>query len=223
MLKRLVLRFGGAALILAFVAIVMSFFVTVTHEDAVYYLERKSAIRLSNPRPGALYAVDDQHIFGNYLCEFETKDGDLIGTEASPRYYEFYNQAGMLLPSLAALNTTLVGGGEDSQDWGENGAFYRKWQVLEVTFIGSHRPIKENCQENVTQALNNGKKVCSIDAVMIRHNDGAPYAVKFDNFCLVRCAEDGTPCHPEEFPQLDDVAWTTRLKRQLDLITGGPI
>ncbi len=136
MLKQLVLRFGGAMLILACVAVVMSFFVTVTHEDAVYYLDRKSAIQLLNPRPAALYAVDEQRIFGNYLCEYEIEDGDIL-VEESPRYYEFYNQAGLLLPSLAALNTILVGGGENAQDWSVNGAFYRQWQVRDFTFISS--------------------------------------------------------------------------------------
>jgi len=221
MLKQLILRFGGAALILACVAVIMSFFVTVTHEDAVYYLDRKSAIQLLNPKPAALYAVDEQRIFGNYLCEYQIEDGDIF--EESPRYYEFYNQAGMLLPSLAAFNTILVGGGENAQDWSGNGAFYRQWQVRDFTFISSQRPIKKNCARNVTQAIDSGKKVCSLDAVMIRHDDGAAYAVKFNSFCLVKCAEDSTSCHPEEFPPLDDVAWTTRLKHQLDLITGGPI
>jgi hypothetical protein len=218
----LILRFGGATLILACVAVVMSFFVTVTHEDAVYYLDRKSAIRLSNPRPGALYAVDGQQIFGDYLCEFEAENGDIIGAEASPRYYEFYNQAGELLPALAALNRILVDNDKSLQHQGENRTSYRKWQVRELTFINSLRPIKKSCELNVIRALDQGKRVCGINAVMIRHDDEAPYAVKFNNSCLIKCAENGAPCHPEGFPHLNDAAWTTRLKHQLDLITGGP-
>ena len=68
----LVLMSGRATLILVFVAVVTSFFVTVTHEDVLHYIGRKNAILLSNPEPGALYAVDDQQIFGNYLCGCET-------------------------------------------------------------------------------------------------------------------------------------------------------
>ncbi|GGO83321.1 hypothetical protein GCM10011348_26810 [Marinobacterium nitratireducens] len=219
--RSLILKFGGAVLILAMIAVIASFFVTVTHEDAVHYLGRTSASQLSTLHPGALYAVDDHRILGSYLCEYAVEEGDII--EAPPRHYEFYNQAGVMLPFLAALNTSLWGGTETSQDWGESEAFYRKWEVREVSFISSRRPVKKICEQRVVQALNSGKKVCSVNSVINRLGDNAPYAVQFDNFCLIKCnSDDSTVCRPAEFPQLDDIAWTTRMKGRLDLITQSP-
>lgn len=218
----LFLKFGGAALIMIIIAVLASFLVTVTHEDAVYYLERKSAIKLTNPKPGALYAVNERRILGSYLCELEVENDDVVRAE-SPRRYAFYNQAGILLPALTELNTGLVAEDKNLQDLSADGAFHRRWYVREDVLTGSGRAIKKNCEKEVLQAIDNGKKVCRVDAVMIRHGDGAPYAVKFNNHCIVKCPEEKTGCSQrEEFPQLDDVAWTTRLKHELDLISGGP-
>lgn len=193
------------ALMAIFTAVVVSFICTLSHKDVLYYLKRTNANPLSNVKPGALYAIDDNRVHGSYLCEFEVREGDV--EETGPQSLEFYNQVGKLLPMLASL-----GGFEVA-----NNAFTRTWYYKELTFTNDRRPIKSACESFVKQAMESGKKVCPINAVMLRPKDGTIYAVKFHDQCLTpNCADCSSVDRPSH---LIDAHWTTRLKGLLGVIT----
>lgn len=210
---------GGLALVVVVLSIVVSFFVTVTYQDAILKTKRISVLELTDPSPGKLFEIVDGEIKGRPLCNLVLTDDDLRGRDKT-HIYNFFNVTSRIVPFIASINSVFLKHKKPESQVPNTTPFERVWIAKEL-YVQSFDNIEMNpdCTQDVRNALNSGAKVCTIDrAIVSADANQTVYAIGFKDKCLIMCPENRNNCQSDKFDILVDVKWTTKVKDWLDLI-----
>lgn len=210
---------GGITLVVVILSIVVSFFVTVTYQDAVLKTEHISARKLTDPRPGKLFEIVDGKILGRPLCNLVLTDSDISGRDKIYRY-KFSNVIGRVVAFIVNINSAVSERKKPEVQPSNTALFERVWVAQEIYVQSfSQKQIDPACERDVFTALESGAKVCTVERAIVSTDTTNVFAVGFKKMCLVTaCQEKNNNCQINNFDISEDVKWTTKLRHALDLI-----
>lgn len=210
---------GGAALMLFFVALIVSIFATVDYDDAIIEAKWVSARGLYDPTPGSLFVLTKDGLHGRPICRLNLSGRLLVG-RGRTRKYVFTNVLGDVMPFLAELNVFLFRQDTEKSPKIISRSFDLVW-VADELYVRSFKgvPMEKECEKDFHDALNGGDTICTVDrAIVAPGEDSTVYAVGFRHACASKCPVGKKDCTFPEFTSTYSFSWTSMLKNEIGLV-----
>ena len=208
---------GVGALVLTLVTFTLvTLLGSVTHADAVGYLEGIDADKLTRPLPGQLYVVSPEGKIEQQLCQIEEFEFDIDRLSGRT----FVNRLGETVPGVLRIAAPYLQPDQPGEQ--QLGISYRlEWRSIDREFatvdhliLGMKRILeKPGCDEAIKQTLRSGLEVCQLIEVL-RERTGRPLAVRFHTHCLALRPDGG----PRPLPALQAGSFWTGIKLGLGLV-----
>jgi hypothetical protein len=168
MLKKVLMGVGALVFTLVTFTLV-TLLGSVTHADAVGYLDGIDADKLTRPLPGQLYVVSPEGKIEQQLCQIEEFEFDIDRLSGRT----FVNRLGETVPGVLRIAAPYLQPDQPGEQ--ELGISYRlEWRSIDREFatvdhliLGMKRILeKPGCDEAIKQTLRSGLEVCQLIEVL---------------------------------------------------------